>query len=178
MIRLPTNSHLNSIFASLTQGSVFISDKNTMLYFAIPDFELAICKCELVWRQFGAMCFLACSFGCAPFLLQVLQGEIAMYRGYSDYERFICEQGLYYPMIFTSTDDGGIYVYVPIKDGTDDISVGYGKSFAEAYRLARQYLINFRIHHGRFPKYVNPYHIETEDNEFLVMVKIYAEDSL
>lgn len=78
---------------------------------------------------------------------------------------------------FTSTDDGGIYVYVPIKDGTDDISVGYGKSFADAYRLARQHLINFHIQHGRFPKYVNPYHIETEDNEFLVMVKIYAEDS-
>ncbi len=94
------------------------------------------------------------------------------YINVDDYESFIMEEGAYYPLIFNYDKEvDRYYVYMPIKDCNDDISVGDAPCFEEAYEIARKYLVSYRMRYNKCPKYVNPYNIEIEDEERLVMVK-------
>ena len=99
-----------------------------------------------------------------------------MTNGYMDdmtYQQRLCEDGVFYPLIFCGDDKDGFFVYMPIHDGNEDISVGFGASFLEAYKTAQTYLIKFRMQYGRFPKHINPYQIDLNENEYVVMIKIY-----
>ena len=85
----------------------------------------------------------------------------------------LCDEGVFYPMIFCGNEQDGFSVFMPIRDDNDDISAGYGISFTKAYEVAREYLVMYRMQYGKFPKYVNPYRIDIDEDEFVVMVKIY-----
>ncbi len=98
-----------------------------------------------------------------------------MLNGYIDentYNSLIFEEGTYYPLIFTQDKEiGKFFIYMPIKDCNEDINVGVADSFEEAYEIAQKYLNSYYTEHHKYPKYVNPYNIDTDDNEILVMVK-------
>ena len=90
------------------------------------------------------------------------------------YNQMLCDEGVFYPMIFCGNEQDGFSVFMPIRDDNDDISAGYGISFTKAYEVAREYLVMYRMQYGKFPKYVNPYRIDIDEDEFVVMVKIYT----
>ena len=98
-----------------------------------------------------------------------------MAKGFIDeetYERLIFEEGTYYPMIFTIEKDIGKYlIFMPIKDCNDEIDVGIADSFDEAYKKSQDYLDSYIKKFHKYPKYINPYNIQIDDNEILVMVK-------
>ena len=78
------------------------------------------------------------------------------------YNQMLCDEGVFYPMIFCGNEQDGFSVFMPIRDDNDDISAGYGISFTKAYEVAREYLVMYRMQYGKFPKYVNPYRIDID----------------
>ncbi len=98
-----------------------------------------------------------------------------MFKGYMDaetYNSMLFEEGIYYPIIFYQDKEiGKFFIFMPIKDCNENMDIGEADSFEEAYAIAQNYLNSYHTEHHKYPKYVNPYNIDTDDNEILVMVK-------
>lgn len=89
------------------------------------------------------------------------------------YESLIYEQGIFYPIIFLGEKGKSSFysIFMPVKDINENYDIGMADSFEKAYEIAQNYLRKYVKINGRCPKYVNPYNIDIDEDEILVMVK-------